>query len=139
MARNSGGGIGDTDWLPSHPGKIEPGWTNHTLNIAMPEAPTAPNVTALPLAAPGMPTYILSGGLPGTTAYYSAAAGANYGGGATLLVTNGPVALICKGDFTLSGGTRIVIAKGSSLAAYFNGKTTLSGGGVVNATGYATN
>ena len=70
--------------------------------------------------------------------YYQVAAGMNIGG-ATVLITNGAVVMKCDGDFTLSGGSCISIAKGSSLTAYFNGKTTLSGGGVINGTGFSTN
>jgi len=132
------GGIGDISWLASHGGQIESGWANNTLNIAIPDAPTAPAVIPTAVGFPGAPLYILSG-LPGATKWYYTAPGANYGGGSTILVTNGSVGLICRGDFTLSGGSSIVIGEGATLTAYFNGKTTLSGGGVINGTQYATN
>ena len=134
------GGIGDASWLASNPGKIEPGWTNNTLNISVPEAPTAPNATYLPLPPPILNTYVLTGsGISGIPIYYYASAGLNISGGATVLVTNGAVVLKCLGDFTLSGGSDLLIAKGASLTAYLNGKTTLSGGGVINGSEYATN
>ena len=135
--RGDRGGIGDATWLPNNPGKIEPGWTNNTLNIAIPDPPTAPAAPYWPLPVPVNNTYLLTGA-PGTTIYYEVAAGMNIGG-ATLLITNGAVVMKCDGDFTLSGGSCISIAKGSSLTVYFNGKTTLSGGGVINDTGYSTN
>jgi len=135
--RGDSGGIGDTTWLPSNPGKIEPGWTNDTLNIAIPDPPPASAALYWPLPVPVNNTYLLTGA-PGTTMYYQVAAGMNIGG-ATVLITNGAVVMKCDGDFTLSGGSCISIAKGSSLTAYFNGKTTLSGGGVINGTGYSTN
>jgi hypothetical protein len=133
------GGIGDTTWLPSNPGKIEPGWTNDTLNIAIPDPAPAPFAPYLSLPPIVNNAYVLTGLAGGGTAYYQAPAGINIGGGVMVLVTNGPVVLKCAGDFTLSGGSGISIANGASLTAYFTGKTTLSGGGVINGTGYATN
>ena len=136
------GGIGDTNWVPSHQGQIEPGWTNNTLNVSLPDPPTAPAglATYLPLPTPVHNNYILTGsGNPGTPAYYYVDAGTTISGGAVLLVTNGAVVLKCKGDFTLSGGSGISIAKGSTLAAYLNGTTSLGGGGVVNNTYSSTN
>ena len=133
------GGIGDIPWLSSNPGKIEPGWTNDTLNIAIPDPALAPSAPYLSMPSITNNTYVLSGLPAGGTAYYQAPAGMNIGGGTMVLVTNGPVVLKCLGDFTLSGGSGISIANGASLTAYFNGKTTLSGGGVINGTGYATN
>jgi Tfp pilus assembly protein PilX len=132
------GGIGDPTWLASNPGKIENGWTNNNLNIAVPDAPSAPTVTAWSLPPAINNTYVLPG-VPGTTTYYSIPSGLNVGGGGTILITNGAVGLICAGDFTLSGGSGIAIAPGSSVVAYFNGKTTLSGQGIINQTGYAAN
>jgi hypothetical protein len=132
------GGIGAPGWLAANPGGTEPGWVNHNLNIAVPDAPPAPTgVTLWTLPTPTNKIYTLVGS-PGTT-YYNVPAGLNVSGGHTILITNGPVGLICAGDFSLSGGSGIFISTGSSLVAYLNGKTSLSGQGLVNATGYATN
>jgi hypothetical protein len=132
------GGIGDPGWLANNPGMIENGYTNNNLNIAIPDAPPTPNVLAWSLPTPIAGTYTLSGA-PGMVSFYSVPAGLNINEGASVLITNGAVGLICTGDFTLSDGSGIVITQGSSLVAYFNGKTTLSGQGIINATGYATN
>jgi hypothetical protein len=133
------GGIGDVGWIPLNGGKIESGWVDNTLNIAVPDAPPVPSgITLLSLPAISNNVYTLRGS-PGTTTYYSIPAGLNVSGGGAVLITNGAVGMICQGDFSLSGGSGINISQGSSLSAWFNGKTSLSGGGVINATGYAVN
>jgi hypothetical protein len=135
----NGMAIGDTNWTSG----VEPGWTNNTANVSVPDAPGVPNVTwnALPAVTVFGSTnqYILNGGGPGNTNYYNIPNNFNLSGGAQFIATNGNVDLYGAGKFDISGGSTLVIKPGATVTAWLNGTTTLSGGGVVNQTGNATN
>jgi hypothetical protein len=134
-----GTAIGDTNWASG----IEPGWTNNTANVIVPDAPSVPSVTwnALPsvIAFGSTNQYILNGGGPTSTNYYTIPSGFNLSGGAQFIATNGNVYLYAVGTFSISGGSTLVVKPGATVSAWLNGTTTLSGGGVVNQAGNATN
>lgn len=127
--------VGDTNWVPT-PG-IEPGWSASTMSIYIPDAPTAPSATYLPLPSPVSGVYTLSG--MGGTNHYTVPSGFNLSGGAKFVITDGTVVLDCVGNFTVSGSSSIVISSNAVLQGFLNGTTTLSGGGIVNETGFAKN
>lgn len=125
--------VGSIDYVPT-PG-IESNWAASTMNTYIPNAPTIPTVTYLPLPSAVSNLYTLSGF--GSTNCYFVPDVTNFSSGAVVLITNGTVLLDCAGGLSSSGS--IVISPNSALEAFLNGETTLSGAGVVNQTGFATN
>lgn len=125
--------VGSTSYVPT-PG-IESNWSASTMNTYVPKAPSAPAATYFPLPSAVSNLYTLSGF--GSTNCYRVPDGTNLSGGAEILITNGTVVLDCTGSFSISGS--LVISPNSALEAFLNGQTTLSGSGVVNETGFATN
>lgn len=130
---NGPASVGSTDYVPTT--GIEAGWSAPTMNTYIPNAPTAPSVTCLPLPSAVSNVYTLSGF--GSTNSYLVPNGTNLSGGAEILITNGTVVLNCVGSFSISGS--IIVSPNSALEAFLNGDTTLSGSGVVNESGFATN
>jgi hypothetical protein len=133
----AGNRIGDTNWASG----IEPGWTNNTANLLIPNAPVAPSVTwtALPPVTVFGSTnqYILNG--LGSTNYYTIPNSFNLSGSGQFIITNGNVFLNATGTFSMSGSSQMVVKTNSTVTAWLNGTTAISGGGVVNVGGNATN
>jgi Putative Ice-binding-like adhesive domain len=137
--------VGDTNF--AGPG-IEPGWTNvsayeYEAYEIIPDAPPVPNVSwnALPAATVFGSTnlYILDGGGQNNTNYYTIPSGFNLSGGDQFIVTNGTIFLKAAGSFAISAAGLLQVGPNACVVAWFNGDTALSGGGVVNQTGNATN
>jgi len=132
--------IGDTNWASG----IEPGWTNNTANVIVPDAPPKPGgVTwnALPAVTAFGTTnlYILNGGGLSSTNYYTIPNGFALSGYNQIIVTNGNVALDAAGSISLSGFSAIVLTPSARVTTWLEGTTTLSGVGLVNQAGFATN
>lgn len=129
--------IGDTNYTGSG---IQPGWTNSTANLLLPDAPSLPTTTWWPIPSAVNGNYTLSG-QPGATTYYQIPS--IFGGlssQSTLYVTNGTVALDVESAFSMSGQSSIVVAPNAKLIIWLNGSSAqLTGGGIVNGSGYATN
>jgi Putative Ice-binding-like adhesive domain len=128
--------IGDTNWSSG----IEPGWTNTTANIYIPDAPPIPSVSWLPMPTKTNNTYVLNGGGPGQTNYYQIPSNfGNLSGQEEIFVTNGTVVLDVEGNFSMSGQSELDVEPNASMVAWFNGNPSLSGNGVVNDGGNVTN
>jgi hypothetical protein len=131
--------IGDTNWNSG----IQPGYTNSTANLIVPDAPPIPAATwnALPPVTMFGNTnqYILDGGGAGHTNYYTIPNGFNLSGSAQMIVQNGTVFLQTQGTFAMSGSSALIVSPDSSVTAWLNGTTALSGSGIVNEPGNASN
>jgi hypothetical protein len=128
------GAVGDVAWNASHTG-IEPGWTNNTMNNAFP--PTAPP-TGGPFSAPTVTvvggsniTYLATGTYQ--TNHFTSSTSTKP------MIVTGNAILWVTGDVTVSGSGYIYVQPGASLKLYVGGNATVSGVGVVNGTGLASN
>lgn len=129
--------IGDTNWVANNTG-VQPGAVADTLNVQIPDAPTAPaDATYLPLPPAVNNTYYLIGS-PFTNYYTVPDSFAVKAGQSIVITGGGTVALNCVGSFTVSGSGYILLTNNTRMLAYLNGKTTLSGSGVINADNAAT-
>jgi hypothetical protein len=140
IVTSGSGRIGDTNWGAG----IEPGWTNNTANVAIADAPPMPpgaSWNPLPPVSNFGSTnfYLLDGGGQGNTNFYAVPGGFNLSGSQQFIVTNGGVFLQMAGSFQVSGQGAVVVTPHSTLTAWLNGDTAISGDGVVNQSGYATN
>jgi hypothetical protein len=129
---------GEKAWVNGNNQGVEPGWWKNDLNVAIPDAPGPPSGTTL---APMQDSYVIGGTnyayhLP--SGNYKQTGNFSLGDGQYMLVS-GNVSFWCTGDFAVSGSGYIYIAPGASLTCYIGGNATISGGGTVNGTGYATN
>jgi hypothetical protein len=145
----SSGSIGDISWVTNSAdgGKAEAAHTNDDMNVNIPDI-SPPSLTwTNPATLTALGTSTISG-----TNYTYTLGNNNYEflssttiPGGTSMVVTGAATLYVQGSFTLSGSGFIYIAPGGSLQLYVgttNGsgnQITLSGGGVVNGTGNATN
>lgn len=132
--------IGQLNWVATEVG-IQPGYFANDSAVWIQDAPTPPSSVAwLPIPAPTNGVTILSGDGPGTTNYFLTSSLTSSGSSDPIIITNGgEVDLYCTGNLTTGGSGYIVIATNTTLVAYVNGTTTISGGGMVNSNGYATN
>jgi hypothetical protein len=131
--------IGDTNWNSG----IQPGYTNNTANLLVPDAPPIPAVTWNPLPPVTVfgntNQYILDGGGAGHTNYYIIPNGFNLSGSAQMIVQNGTVFLQAQGTFAMSGSSALIVSPNSSVTTWLNGTTALSESGIVNEPGNAAN
>jgi hypothetical protein len=132
----SGGAVGDVAWNASNTG-IEPGWTNNNMNVAFPSnAPPSggPYFAPLVTSVGGSNITYLPTGTYQMSSFTSSSSTKPMivTGNATLWVTD------TGNSFTVSGSGYIWIMPGASLTLYAGGTTTISGGGVVNGTGLAS-
>jgi hypothetical protein len=123
VASNGGGGVGDTTWGSG----IQPGWTDNDANASYPDQyPPTGYQGWTPPPAGATNDYILNDG------NFSFASGLSLKGS---MLVQGTCNLYIGGNFTVTG--TIYIAPGGKLNLYMDGPTTsMSGGGVVNASGY---
>jgi hypothetical protein len=134
------GSVGSRAWVDGGNKGLQPGYFTDDMNVSFPPVGTP---FSSGYFAPGSGNwngtnydYLLSGGK-----YLSSSFSASSG---TVMVSGDNV-WWCTGDFKLSGNAQIIIAPGASLKLYV-GQTTgsgvsadISGNGVVNSTGQATN
>jgi hypothetical protein len=140
ISTTSNNRIGDTNWGSG----IEPGWTNNTANVAIADAPPMPPGATWnplpPVSSFGSTNmYVLDGGGQGNTNFYAVPGGFNLSGSDQMVITNGGVFLQMAGSFSTSGQSAIHVTPNSTLKAWLNGDTAISGSGVINDAGYATN
>ena len=119
---------------------IQSNWSQHDLNISIPDAPLPPT-GGLSLPTKGSNTfqgasqnnsYLLTSGNYQTAAL-------TLGSSDKILVT-GNVKLYLNGNFSMSGGnSQIVVGTNASLTIYAGGTLSIGGNGAANMTGYATN
>ncbi|MDB6067299.1 MAG: hypothetical protein JWR26_3507 [Pedosphaera sp.] len=138
VTTGSGGGVGDLAWTTNG---IESGYISHDMNVTYPD-------NTVPTGSSGWLPPLL--GIVGGTNYQYVLGTGNYklisalsisqsGNGQPVIVT-GNATLYVTGNLTVSGSGFIYMAPGSSLTLIVGGTTsTISGGGVVNGTGYASN
>jgi hypothetical protein len=109
------------------------GTTNNNMNVAYPSNSPPANVSSfLPLAnspLPGTNVVVVPSGSYSTSSFNSAG---------PMLIT-GNVTIYDSGGFNISGQDYIQIMPGASLTLYIGGNASLSGGGVLNGTGFAAN
>jgi hypothetical protein len=143
------GSVGDLSWVTNalDQGKIEPGHANDDMNVSIPDIQPPYNSLALP-SLPATVTNKVNGTnytyILGNTNYYYPFA-LSISGGQSMVVT-GAATLYVTGNFAIGGNSFIYIAPGGSLQLYVGttnagGKDsiTISGGGIANGTGSATN
>jgi hypothetical protein len=124
---------------PANAGTIEPGHSAADINLSFQNVGvpftsgySTPTVGAYVYNGTNY-TYRLDNGL------YAVVGNFTLPGGSAMVVA-GNATLYLTGNFTISGSGSVYIAPGASLKLYFGGSTaTLSGGGVANGTGNAAN
>ena len=135
--------IGDTAWQAANTKGIEPGAFVDTVNASFPDNP-APFTNG----GFGLPGGGLIGGLLGGITYTYIFSSGNYKIGALTLTTSqsiliagpGTTILYCDGGITEVGQSSVTIAPGASLKLYVNnGPISLTGGGLMNNAGLASN
>ena len=129
--------IGDAAWVSGGHNGLEPGFFKDDMNVTFPDV-------AVPFNGGTFPPIT---GFVGTTNYtYVLNQNVNYQissinlvGKQKIMVTTQAV-LYVTGNLSMSGQSAIIIAPGASLTLYVGGPSaSLSGQGVMNGTGFATN
>jgi hypothetical protein len=132
--------IGDTNWVNGKTNGIQPGHGLDTLNLSIPAAPLPP--TSYSYNNPSLPAGGTFGGTNYTsiltTGTYEISSSVSLSGQQNMLI-NGNVTLIITGSLSLSGQSYIYIQPGSTVTNYVGGGISISGQGVANGGGYATN
>jgi len=141
---NSGNvAIGSTAFVNGSSTGVQSGYAQNDFNVYIPDAPAAPT-GGLPL--PPKNTYSFQGSTYlGSYLLGSASGSTVYQQNNIQLTTTetilvqGNVKLYVPINFKMSGQSKVIIGTNSSLTIYAGGSVDLSGGGVVNLTGNATN
>jgi hypothetical protein len=132
----SGGAIGDISWATNNTGVEGPSYTNNNFNVSFPSnnTPTAASwLTPSNVTTGGSNITLLNSGSYQLSSFTSSSSSGP-------MVVAGQATLYVPGDFTVSGSGFVQINPGAALTLIVGGsKTTISGGGVVNQGGYATN
>jgi len=134
---NGSGGVGNTNWGSG----IEAGYSTSDMNVSFPDPTPPPGWSSWTPLAPASGAAATVNGTNYTyvvTGQMTAGAGFSLGSGATMVIV-GNASLYVNGDFSVNSGSSIYIAPGASLKLYVDGNTTMSGGGVLNATGLPAN
>jgi len=132
------GSVGDVDWVRSGQKGIKPGWAANDMNVIFPEVSSPPGAIWIPKAKDNQR-------VDGVLYDYVFNTSGDYiipGGGNIYVGTNAQVRLLVVGNFKMSGNDdRITIApSNASLKLFMMGSVfKLSGLGVVNQSGFATN
>ncbi len=137
--------IGSIAWISGGNKGVQPGWSRSDMNIVIQDA-TLPNASWFTYAGLGaFPAYSVNGtnytyviSPAGGSGYYQINDNPNLSGQNSVCI-NGQVVLDFTTGFQVSGQSFIYITPGSTLAMYFGGNASLSGGGVVNGSTFATN
>jgi hypothetical protein len=128
----AGGSVGDVNWM----GGIEPGgWTDNTMNVHFMD-------NSKPISTYLAPSSVSAGGSNVTvlnTGTYQSSSAMVSNDKSTPIVVTGNATLVVPGDFIISGTGYVYIQPGASLTLYVGGRASISGGGVVNATGLPAN
>lgn len=131
------GSVGDVAWVSSGKRGIQPGWAANDMNVVFPEV-RLPSATWIPKAKDNKKIDgILYDYVFDTSGDYSIP-----GGGNIYVATNVKVRVLVTGNFQLNGNDdRITIApQNASLILYMQGSSfKITGQGVVNQSGFATN
>jgi len=135
--------VGDTNWVNGKTNGIEPGHALDTLNLSIPPAPSPP--PSLTYNNPSLPPggiWPLIGGTNYTSILtsgtYEISSSVSLSGKQNILIL-GNVTLNITGSLSLSGQSSIYIPPGSTFTNYVGGGINISGQGVANGGGYATN
>lgn len=153
VTSSGSGSIGDIGWINGGSTGVEPGWSRSDMNVTIQDA-ALPNMTgafvysglsSFPSGSPGSGnttnyTYLVSP--VGGSGKYKITDNVNLGGSQTMCI-NGNVSLYfsstANNSFVNSGSAFIYLTPGSNLKMYFGGGASVTGGGVVNSSGFATN
>jgi len=136
--------LGSTSWVDSTNFGIESGWVTEYPGLDLPDAPTPPT-GGLPFPLRTVISFQGTNYLNSYLLGFSSSGGYNYQVGNLQLTSDqkiliqGNVKLYVTGSFKMSGPSLVIIGTNSSLTFYAGGSVDLSGGGVVNRTGNATN
>ena len=128
----SGGSVGGLNWTGTG---AEPGMTDNTMNVHFMD-------NSKPIGTYLAPSTVSTGGSNVTvlsTGMYQASSAMISNDKSTPIVVAGKTTLIVPGDFIVSGTGYVYIEPGASLTLYVGGRASISGGGVVNATGLPSN
>ena len=128
--------VGTANWVNGGSSGVQANHESDTLNITIPPPPAPP---ANGFALPGSGTvggtnydYVFS------SATYLLTSGFSMQGQKNAVIT-GPVTMVVDGNFSMSGQSSIYITPNSTLTVYVNGNASISGNGIANGAGYATN
>jgi hypothetical protein len=128
--------IGNKAWIDGGNTGIKPGWFSDDMNVAFPDVDAPFNGGA----------FTPSSGSVGGTNYAYVLDNGNYQlgnmslAGQNKVMVTGRAVLYLTGSLNMSGQSAFIIAPGASLKLYVAGATgSLSGQGVMNGTGFATN
>lgn len=131
---NGSASVGSLAWVDGGNRNIQPGWYSNNFQVTLPDV-SLPGVTFAPLPKKAGSVNGTNYNYVLTTGNYQASSFSLSGG----LCINGKVLLYFTNGFQISGQGFVYVAPGASLTVYLGGQSQLSGGGVVNGTGYATN
>jgi len=121
---------------------LQSGYSQNDLNIYIPDAPAPPTGGSL---LPVKTTYAFQGSNYANSYLLTDAGTGKYQQSSIQLTSSekilvkGNVKLYVTGDFKMSGQSQIIIGTNSSLTFYAGGSVDMSGGGLINRTGNATN
>lgn len=138
----AGGAVGDVSWNTNHSG-VETGYTNNNMNVSFPTN-TAPSLTPTTwpalITAGGSNVTMLAGSVTGPPTYYTASSYTSSSSSGPMFVTGNVVVYLSStgNALTVSGSGYIKLFPGASLTIVVAGTATVSGGGVVNGTGLAS-
>ena len=141
FVNNGGAVVGSEAYVDGTSTGVESGFVQNDLNLYIPDAPTPP--TGIPLPARGI--NVLQGSNYTSSYLLTSTLGPNYQQNVIQLTSSekilvqGHVKLYVPSTFKMSGQSQVIIGTNSSLTIYAGGTVDLSGGGIVNSTGYATN
>ena len=136
ISLNGRASIGSLAWVNGGNSGIQPGWYSNNLPaMSIPDASLTNAVFSTLKKTPGKIngtnyTYVITSG------FYENSANLNLSGN---IYISGQVVLYFPSGFQISGNGYVYISPGSKLTIYLGGQAGLSGGGIVNAGGYATN
>ena len=129
--------MGSMAWVDGGNRGVQPGWYTNNLNVSIPDV-QLPGVNFVSMPATGGTvngtnyTYVLNAGNYRRSSSFTMS-------GSQKMAIRGRVVLYFTGSFHISGSAFVYITPGSSLTLYLAGDSQLSGGGIVNGTGFATN
>jgi hypothetical protein len=127
----AGGSVGDVNWS----GGIETSWTDNTMNVHFMDnsAPVSTFLAPSTISTGGSNITVLNNGT------FKASSSLVSNDKSAPIVVQGNVTLVVPADFVVSGSGYVYIQPGASLTLYVGGRASISGGGVVNATGLPGN
>ena len=133
----AGGAVGDADWNANHTG-LDPEYFEDNMNVDFQDNSAPQGAFASVTATPGGGSNITYLTYSSSTYIYKTDSLVSNDKTKPVIVT-GNATLWVQNNLSVSGSGYIYIAPGASLTLYVGGTASISGGGIVNATGLPQN